>query len=592
MKEGKSMNTKFFKKVSCYNFIIIVLVSVISAFLGYSTIREPSISGTNFTGKIITLDDVKNNDSPSLDMVMSHVYNIAKAPHPSGSEAILDVRNYITEQISKMGLDYEIQTFERDLLNERLQKHREQIANNPELAAFRDDYAKERGFDSFEDYYKYYLQGNTEYKNILVKVGPENSEHKFLMMAHYDSAKESPSLGAGDDGVSVASLLECMRILSLKKDMKNTVYFLITDGEELGLVGGDYFVKNPLFDPSEITLITNFEARGSKGVPFMYRSSGNNKNLLKILSKNIDKKWTFSWLPDIFKTMPNSSDLGLFIKAGYRGLDFAMGQGFKNYHQPTDSFENLSVKSANQYLKMTTEFANYFSIVDEIEPDANEDAVVFPVLNGKIMILSSFLMKIFGITGAALGLVFLIFAFIKKKYKIKDFLIYLSAVIIGSAFAVPMFFFQKKLTAMFSWLTLETSGLIFTSLISLTVISGFILLAKKLFKIEGSSLKAVTILIFVCISAVSSVMFNSASYIFSIPLLFMLISAWLDIFSKSNALNLTFRFMEILVFFILFIPSVIMLQVAIPDYIYVFYILCIIGFLPTLSEMINSKLEN
>ena len=103
--------------------------------------------------------------------------------------------------------------------------------------------------------------------------------------------------------------------------MKNTVYFLITDGEELGLVGGDYFVKNPLFDPSEITMVTNFEARGSKGVPFMYRSSENNKKLLKILSENVDKKWSFSWIADIFKTMPNSSDLGRFINAGYKGLD-------------------------------------------------------------------------------------------------------------------------------------------------------------------------------------------------------------------------------------------------------------------------------
>lgn len=520
-------------------------------------------------------------------MTISHVYNIAKTAHPSGSDAIADVRNYITEQISKMGLEYEIQSFEKDLLNERLQEHYKRISNDPELAEYRDNWAKGEGFDSFEDYYKHFYVGNTEYKNILVRIGSENSKHKFLMMAHYDSAKEGP--GAGDDAVSVASLLECMRILSLKKDMKNTIYFLITDGEELGLVGGDYFVKNPLFDPSEITMITNFEARGSKGVPFMYRSSQNNKNLLKIVSENVDKKWTFSWLPDIFKTMPNSSDLELFIKAGYRGLDFAMGQDFKNYHQPTDSFENLSVKSANQYLKITSDFANYFSSVDKIEPDATEDAVAFPVLNGKIMILSSLLMKVFGIAGTVLGLAFLIFTFIKKRYKIKDFLIYLSAVIIGSAFAVPMFFFQKKLTGMFSWLTLETYGLILMSLISLTVLSTFILLAKKLFKIESSSLKAVTILIFSSLSITTSLMFNSISYIFSISLLFMLISALFDIFSKSNILNLVFRFMEILVFCVLFIPSIIMLQVAIPQYIFAFYTLCIIGFLPTISEMLNSK---
>lgn len=410
------------------------------------------------------------------------------------------------------------------------------------------------------------------------------------MMAHYDSAKEGP--GAGDDAVSVASLLECMRILSLKKDMKNTVYFLITDGEESGLVGADYFVKNPLFDPKEITIVTNFEARGNKGVPLMFRSSENNKNLLKIISENTDKKWTFSWFNDIFKIMSNSTDLGIFINNGYKGLDFAMAQGSENYHKASDNYENLSVKSANQYLKTVTDLAKYFSSIDEIKTDSNENGLVFSFFNGKIIVLSNSFMKIFGIIISVLSIIFLIFAFIKKKYKIKDFLICMSAILISSSFALLLYFLQNQLIRIFSWLTLEIYGLIFISLISLLIMSLFILLVKKFFKIENISLKAVTILIFSILSALSSLMFNSASYIFSIPLLFILISALFEIFLKNSSLNLFFKSIEIFIFCMLFIPSIISLQIAIPYYIFAFYILCIIGSLPTISEMINLKLKN
>ena len=72
------MNTKFLKKASTYSYIIIAFITVLSIFLGYSTIKEPPISSKEFTGKVITLEDVKNNNSPSLDLVMSHVKNIVK----------------------------------------------------------------------------------------------------------------------------------------------------------------------------------------------------------------------------------------------------------------------------------------------------------------------------------------------------------------------------------------------------------------------------------------------------------------------------------------------------------------------------------
>lgn len=577
---------KFFKSLSLYRFhLILVLVAVLCVIFGYSQITEPPLP-SNFKDKIISIEEIKDSPDPSLDRLMSHVYNIAKEPHPSDSEAVKDVRKYLTSQIEKMGLKYEIQSFERDILGEWLNSHYEQISNNPELGAFREKWAKENGYNSFEDYYREYIVGNTEYQNILVKIGPENPKYKFLMMAHYDSVKQGP--GAGDDAVSVAALLECMRILSQKDDMKNAVYFLITDGEESNLVGSEYFIKNPLFYPEEITMITNFDARGNKSVPFIYQSSANNKNLIKIAANVLRKKWMLSWAADIFKIMPNSSDLKNFINAGYSGLDFAMGGGFEHYHQPSDNYENLSRRSANQYLNMTTDFANYFSTVQNIETESNEDAVAFTFLNGQVLVFSSFGMKVFGIAISILTILFLVFYFIKNSSKLKGFAICLGIILLDFALAVPLYFFEDNITKFAPWLTTEFWDLVYVSMTSLVITLALMFIAKNFFKIHNSSLKMITLFIFAVLSAVTSILFNSASYVFSIPLLFILISSIFEMLNSSRIQNFILKSIVILVFCMIFVPTIVIAQMAVPSYIFAFFILSTIGALPILSEVLNA----
>ena len=180
------------------------------------------------------------------------------------------------------------------------------------------------------------------------------------MIAHYDSEGNSP--GAADDGVAVASLLEAMRILSYQEDVKNSIYFLLTDGEEIGSVGADYYCKNPLIKSDTINLAVNFEARGNKGVPFMFETSNNNKEIVKIISKNVSKKWMFSWSNALYKIMPNITDLNKFLEMNYSGINFAMIDGFQNYHSPGDNYQNLSRKSANQYLNTTIDLVIIFKM--------------------------------------------------------------------------------------------------------------------------------------------------------------------------------------------------------------------------------------
>ncbi|MFQ5492041.1 MAG: M28 family peptidase, partial [Phycisphaerae bacterium] len=48
---------------------------------------------------------------------------------------------------------------------------------------------------------------------------------------HYDSQQLAP--GAGDDGAGVAAILEAVRAVGEAGDLRNDLYVIITDGEEL-----------------------------------------------------------------------------------------------------------------------------------------------------------------------------------------------------------------------------------------------------------------------------------------------------------------------------------------------------------------------
>src|SRR5215213_2283602 len=62
-----------------------------------------------------------------------------------------------------------------------------------------------------------------------------------LLTAHYDTVVGSP--GAADDGIGVGVLLETARALSTTDAPRNSVMILLTDAEEVGLLGAEAFVR-------------------------------------------------------------------------------------------------------------------------------------------------------------------------------------------------------------------------------------------------------------------------------------------------------------------------------------------------------------
>ena len=90
-----------------------------------------------------------------------------------------------------------------------------------------------------------------------------------LLVAHYDSRPNTP--GAGDDASGVAVVLETVRALAAGPPLGRDLIVLLSDGEELGLLGARGFAaEHPWMD--EVDLVLNFEARGSRGPAAMFET--------------------------------------------------------------------------------------------------------------------------------------------------------------------------------------------------------------------------------------------------------------------------------------------------------------------------------
>ena len=106
---------------------------------------------------------------------------------------------------------------------------------------------------------KFSSAGSVE--NIVARLkGSSGGSDAVVLVAHYDSVAAGP--GAGDDGSGVVALLETLRALKAGPVLKNDVIFLLTDGEEDGLLGAAAFVaEHPWF--RDVRIAINFDSRGT-----------------------------------------------------------------------------------------------------------------------------------------------------------------------------------------------------------------------------------------------------------------------------------------------------------------------------------------
>jgi hypothetical protein len=175
--------------------------------------------------------------------------------------------------------------------------------------------------------------------------GPTTGDKRkaILLMAHLDSVAAGP--GAADDASGVATILETIRALksAAPADPQNNhpVIALFSDGEEAGLLGANLFLNDRGWR-DRVGMVVNAEARGNQGPSYLFQTSTGNSKLVDLYARSVAHPATSSLYGEIYKYLPNDTDLTPFLQAGFPGANFAFIGDVAAYHTSLDRLENLS----------------------------------------------------------------------------------------------------------------------------------------------------------------------------------------------------------------------------------------------------------
>jgi hypothetical protein len=184
---------------------------------------------------------------------------------------------------------------------------------------------------------------------VAVKAGSERGA--IALVSHYDSAPEAP--GAADDGLGVAVSIEAARVLAARTDARHTLFVLVTDGEESGLMGAAGLVTDRDV-MSRLQAYVNIEATGSGGGPaLLFETGPGNGWLVKPWARSAPHPRGASYAVEIYKRLPNDTDFSIFKRRDIPGLNFAAIGDSYTYHTARDTPDRLS----DETLRLTGENA-------------------------------------------------------------------------------------------------------------------------------------------------------------------------------------------------------------------------------------------
>ncbi len=161
----------------------------------------------------------------------------------------------------------------------------------------------------------------------------------IVLLAHYDSVPAGP--GASDDESGVATVLETIHALKARGGKSlHPVTAVITDGEEGGLLGANAFLQDAALR-DRVGAVVNVEARGTRGRSLLFQTSPGDGRLIDLYAANVPVYATSSLYAEIYRFLPNDTDLTLFIRDGFPSFNFAFVDNVRYYHSPFDLRANL-----------------------------------------------------------------------------------------------------------------------------------------------------------------------------------------------------------------------------------------------------------
>ncbi len=208
--------------------------------------------------------------------------------------------------------------------------------------------------DSIQKYSQLPAHRKLELRNVLGYVEGKNKNEYVLMGAHYDHLGMDEFLdgdkiynGADDNASGVSAVLQIAKaFLASGEKPERTIIFALWDGEELGLLGSEYFMQTCPF-ASDIKGYVNFDMIG--------RNNDEQKPKYVVYFYTEAHPQFGEWLKSDIKTY------GLGLEPNYRPWDKPIGgsdnasfakrdvpviwyhtDGHPDYHQPSDDADKIN----------------------------------------------------------------------------------------------------------------------------------------------------------------------------------------------------------------------------------------------------------
>ena len=348
-----------------FNFLILSVSLILGAILGFWQIQPPAVNRNSAV-------------YPTFLKMMENIERWTQEPRPIGSDKLEFVRTEIISEIENMGFSPIVHSVQSISI---------QVSNI-----------------------------DIDIQNILVKIEQPNATRSVLFTAHYDSVPNSP--GAGDNMVSVAALLEGLRSLEQGSALKNNIYFLFTDSEEIGLIGARGFVNEHPELLDEIDMVINIDGTSTGGV-ILFERTPLSYPVVRFYRNASVRPIGFSLASFVFDMMPMGSDLMPFERAGQNGFTISAMEGMNTWHTPMDSFENLNEATAWHYLLNTLALVDYVAnnYLEELRATPRE-AVFFPFLPGIMILMTAFVSNVFGVLACAVAGIAFAYKLRQRQFKI------------------------------------------------------------------------------------------------------------------------------------------------------------------------------
>ena len=236
------------------------------------------------------------------------------------------------------------------------------IGGNPDMiiSRHRDHPGNEKAFQFIKEKFQTYglqldsLQFSSTGKNLFgIKEGMLYPDEKFIIGAHYDNVSGVP--GADDNASGVAMMIDLASKLRIA-NKNNNYLFVAFSGEEIGLLGSNYYTKNAIIELSNINYMINMDMVGRLNEdttlavyglgtsPIFKQTIGANNTKFKIIQK---------------ESGVGPSDHTSFYLNDIPVLHFFTGQ-HEDYHKPSDDYDKINFEGMNM-------ISNYiFDIISDL----------------------------------------------------------------------------------------------------------------------------------------------------------------------------------------------------------------------------------